>query len=92
MIRSAHLFRLKKSMPRQTSSTAPSPCTCAGIDPDMQARKTARENVDMFGDGRAARRGHDADAPRKAWQRALPLRREQAFRREFSLELLEGKL
>ena len=63
-----------------------------GEEPDVQAGKAARENLDHVGDGGAARRGDDADAARKARQRPLALRREQSLGGQFLLELLEGQL
>ena len=58
----------------------------------MQTGKAARENLHHVGDGGAARRGDDADAPRKARQRPLALGREQALGGQLFLELLEGQL
>ena len=63
-----------------------------GEEADVQAREAARENLDHVGDGGAARRGDDADAPRKARQGALALRREESLGGQFLLELLEGQL
>ena len=51
---------------------------------DVQAGKAARENLDHVRDGRAARRGDDADAPRKARQRPLALGRRTGPRRPAS--------
>ena len=61
-------------------------------EPDVQAGKAARQDVDHVRDGRAARRGDDADAPRKARQRPFALRGEQPLGGQLLLELLEGQL
>ena len=61
-------------------------------DADMQPGKAARENLEHVGDGGAARRGDDADAPRKARQGPLALGREQALGGQLLLELLESQL
>ena len=58
----------------------------------MQPREAARENLNEVGNGRAARRGDNSDAPRKARQRAFALGREQALGGQLPLELLESQL
>ncbi len=62
------------------------------VEADVQAGKAAGEDVHHVRDGRAARRGDDADAPRKARQRPLALGREQPLGGQLLLELLEGQL
>ncbi len=48
--------------------------------------------MNQIGDDGAARRGHDADPPRKSRQRALSRGIKQSFGRQFLLQLLEGQL
>ena len=92
MTSSAHPDRLKNSRPRQISSDRPVALHQRRKEPDVQSRETALQDLQHVGDHCPARRSHDADAPRKAWQRPFARRFEQALGRKFLLELLESKL
>src|SRR5438132_1829735 len=58
----------------------------------MHCPRPSGNDVDDVTNCGAAWRGDDADAPRKEWNRAFDLRREQAFRLQPRLCLFEGEL
>src|SRR6202030_1290586 len=59
------------------------------VDEHGHRGKTPRQYVQDVADRGPGRRGNDADAPGKVGQRALALRREEAFLLEFRAQFLE---